>query len=145
QTLPAMLPWPDTQDKISTYSARESVAEITELLARAGESIQVWWSDQAMLRCAFQLDAEFFIDVPTPQLRVILNAVKTQILDWSLNLERDGITGQGISFSDTEKKKATSHAGQLTPPAVYAFIQTMKVDTLNQTNNNSRDVNNGIQ
>jgi hypothetical protein len=145
QTAPAVFPWPEIQEKISTHRVKEPIAEISELLARSNEGVQIVWSDQIYLRNAFKVNAEFFIEVPSPQLQAVLIAVKTQIIDWSLNLERDGITGDGFRFSETDKNRASTHATQLTPPVINAYFETMNVETLNQTNQNQGDVNNAIQ
>jgi len=40
------------------------------------------------------------------QFQGILDAVRKIILEWSLKLEADGITGKGMSFSSEEKEKA---------------------------------------
>ena len=39
---------------------------------------------------------------------MVIDAVRTRILEWSLELERQGIFGDGIMFSKEEKAKATS-------------------------------------
>ena len=42
------------------------------------------------------------------QVATILDAVRTKILDWSLQLEADGVMGEGMTFSAEEKQKAQS-------------------------------------
>jgi hypothetical protein len=42
------------------------------------------------------------------QVAAILDTVRTKILNWSLELEREGILGQGMTFSKEEKTKASS-------------------------------------
>lgn len=44
------------------------------------------------------------------QVQGILDAVRKIILEWSLKLEADGITGEGMSFSTTEKERAQAQA-----------------------------------
>jgi hypothetical protein len=44
--------------------------------------------------------------VPRTEIVGILDAVRNIILNWSLRLERDGIVGTGMSFSDKEKRVA---------------------------------------
>lgn len=41
------------------------------------------------------------------QLQGILDAVQNLVLDWSLELEKSGVLGEGMSFSRDEKEKAT--------------------------------------
>ena len=40
------------------------------------------------------------------ELRTIISAVRNKILDWALLLEENGIVGNGLSFTDEERKKA---------------------------------------
>ena len=40
----------------------------------------------------------------------ILDAVRNTVLDWSLELEKRGITGEGMSFSEEDKHKAHQHS-----------------------------------
>ncbi len=42
------------------------------------------------------------------QVAAILDAVRTKILDWSLQLEADGVIGEGMTFSAEEKQRAQS-------------------------------------
>lgn len=44
--------------------------------------------------------------VPRTEIVGILDAIRNIILNWSLRLEKDGIVGTGMSFSDQEKQKA---------------------------------------
>lgn len=42
------------------------------------------------------------------QIYAILEAVRNAVLEWGLRLEKDGIVGQGMTFSADEKRKAES-------------------------------------
>ena len=42
------------------------------------------------------------------QFAAILDAVRTNILDWSLQLEANGVLGEGMTFSAEEKQRAQS-------------------------------------
>ena len=47
------------------------------------------------------------IHSPT-KIKRILEAVKEQVLNWAIELEQKGITGEGMSFDNEEKQKAQS-------------------------------------
>ena len=47
--------------------------------------------------------------VSSSQLATIIDLVRTKILDWSLNLEEEGILGKGLTFSEDEKKIAVAN------------------------------------
>ena len=42
------------------------------------------------------------------QIAGILDVVRTKMLDWSLQLEADGVIGEGMTFSAEEKQRAQS-------------------------------------
>ncbi|HEY6331423.1 MAG TPA: hypothetical protein VI756_19005 [Blastocatellia bacterium] len=46
--------------------------------------------------------------ITASQFQGILDAVRTRILEWSINLEEAGIYGEGMVFSPTEKQAARS-------------------------------------
>lgn len=50
------------------------------------------------------------LHINASQFQGILDAVRKVILEWSCKLESDGITGDGMSFSATEKEQAQKHA-----------------------------------
>lgn len=52
--------------------------------------------------------------VQKSQIVGIIDSVRNIVLEWSLRLERDGILGEGLSFSPEEKKKAASQHFQIT-------------------------------
>jgi hypothetical protein len=46
--------------------------------------------------------------VASTEVTKIIDAVRTTILEWALQLEEEGILGDGIRFSDEEKQKAAT-------------------------------------
>ncbi len=54
----------------------------------------------------FQTNFSFFST--SSELHRIISAVRNNILEWSLLLEENGITGKGLSFSDEEVQKANN-------------------------------------
>jgi hypothetical protein len=38
----------------------------------------------------------------------LLDGIRTRVIDWSLELENNGVVGEGMSFSDEEKKRASA-------------------------------------
>ena len=56
--------------------------------------------------------------VASNRVHGMVDAVRTVVLEWALKLESEGILGDGMTFSDDEKKKATAsqifNIGQLT-------------------------------
>lgn len=50
------------------------------------------------------------LHINASQFQGILDAVRTIVLEWSLKLEADGITGDGMSFSSMEQERAQAQA-----------------------------------
>jgi len=61
--------------------------------------------EKALMDC-IQFSLQPSLHISASQFRGILNAVRKIILEWSLKLESDGITGEGMSFSSKEKEIA---------------------------------------
>lgn len=90
-----------------------------------------------------QLASQFYGLIPEliigkDQIFGILDSVRNIILDWSLKLEEDGIVGEGMSFSDKEKRTAS----QITN---VNYIGQMFGSQLQQGTSNSLSYNNDIK
>ena len=48
----------------------------------------------------------FYFETSTSSMHNIISAVRNSLLEWALNLERSGIVGENLSFSDKEIKDA---------------------------------------
>ena len=51
-------------------------------------------------------ETQFVFDTSRSEIYRILSTVRNKILDWSLLLEENGIIGEGMTFTEEEKKKA---------------------------------------
>jgi len=58
--------------------------------------------------------------------------VKTELLEWSTRLESEGIVGQGVSFSETEKQKAAKGEERFTPQVIINIIKEMTNSQIQQ-------------
>ncbi len=68
--------------------------------------------------------------ISSASIQRIVDAVKDIILRWALQLEKDGIVGEGISFSPQEKAIASNHSYQI-------FIKNFVGDkSMSNTQNN---------
>ena len=76
---------------------------------RSGSSaFQVSYSPgvEKMLMDAIQFRLQPSLHINSSQFQRVLDAVRKIILEWSLKLEEDGITGEGMSFTTKEKERA---------------------------------------
>ncbi len=110
--IPVILEDPETARAASLAETGQSVPEIQELLAKCGQKTQVMMPlDPGVARKLMDGAAAPFEPtrlVDTSQLAGILHAVRNTILEWSLRLEASGILGEGMTFSDDERERASS-------------------------------------
>lgn len=66
-----------------------------------------------------------------PQIQGILDSVRMIILDWTLELEKDDILGENLTFSSEEKAKANEHVTNY----INIINSQLQVNTLNSTQN----------
>lgn len=86
------------------------VAELENLVVRSSRDgqLQVPLPAEAQehLRNTTGFDFEFTVTMSPSDVVGILDSIRTTLLDWSLKLEKLGVKGEGMSFSDDERKRA---------------------------------------
>jgi hypothetical protein len=98
-----------------TYSAHSAQYHISQLIDIADPKSHpsVLLRPRERTYSAHYIDeGKVHISVSTASIGNILQSVKTIILEWSLQLEEDGIIGEGMSFSDQEKQIAQKHTSE---------------------------------
>jgi AbiTii len=107
--IPVMMDSAKISDLISKRPVCESINELEYLVSNNNKkflylllpkelelTIQSWSRDPLPL----------LVRVPTSQFNRILEHTRDIILNWSLRLEKDGILGEGMTFSTQEKEVA---------------------------------------
>jgi len=97
-----------TEQKFTKRHITSQVAELESLVAKSSDGqLQVPLSAEAqhLLRNVTGFDFEFTTAMSASDVVGILDAVRNALLDWSLKLEKLGVRGEGMSFSDDERKK----------------------------------------
>jgi hypothetical protein len=61
---------------------------------------------EKMLMNAIEFRLQPSLHMNASQFQGVLDAVRKIVLEWSLKLEKDGITGEGMSFTSEEKERA---------------------------------------
>lgn len=98
-----------TEQKFTKRHITSQVAELESLVAKSSDGqLQVPLSAEAqhLIRNATGFDFEFTTAMSASDVIGILDAIRNAMLDWSLRLEKSGVKGEGMSFSDDERKKA---------------------------------------
>ncbi len=98
-----------TEQKFTKRHITSQVAELESLVAKSSDGqLQVPLSAEAQhhLRNVTGFDFEFTTAMSASDVVGILDAIRNALLDWSLKLEKLGVKGEGMSFSDDERKRA---------------------------------------
>lgn len=102
---------PESIAEISLHWFREPVGALESLLTLPGDRLVVSIDmDVAKLLAANGMNGNYSIHFSKNVVVSIADAVRNLILDWAINLESEGILGEGVSFTVDEKQKAAQSA-----------------------------------
>ena len=98
---------------VSSYWSREPIGTIEHILATTNEPMLPITGEKAavLARMSSVPDFPLYLLFSPSSFQGILNAVKNRVLDWSLQLQTDGILGEGMSFRAEEKAKVSGDKG----------------------------------
>jgi hypothetical protein len=102
----------DHAERFSKMHFNTPIGEIEHDLIASRESessaFQIWYSPgvEKMLMDAMGFRLQPSLHINASKFQGVLDAVRKIVLEWSLKLEADGITGEGMSFSSEEKARA---------------------------------------
>lgn len=117
-----------TEQKFSKRRITSQAAELESLVANSSNGqLQVPLSAEAqhLLRDVTGFDFEFTTAMSASDVVGILDAIRNALLDWSLKLEKLGVKGEGMSFSDDERKKVHETQAVFNIGAIGTFTGTM--------------------
>ncbi len=99
-----------TQDLISKRKVIQSVGTLEGLILNkdSSGSLEMPFSPEAnqQISKAVGFTTKFTLMISSSSIISILDTVRNIILDWSIRLEKEGILGDGISFSKAERERA---------------------------------------
>lgn len=104
----------DSSDKIQIFTKYEfnsSLSELNLLIDEKNEShiyMALNPNVESYLRNLTGYEFKFILAISKCKVQNISEIVRNRILDWSLDLEKDGILGKDMTFTDKEKRIATS-------------------------------------
>lgn len=129
---------PDSLDRlVTTIKITESVGEINNLLNQEGNSFESVISNKvksqlmSMQQGYTQLEPRVMFE--RSQLLGVPSKLRHIILNWSLQLEDDGILGEGMKFSEKEKKAAMS-VNNFNIQNMQGVVGSVNGGTINQNN-----------
>lgn len=128
---------PDELDEVVTsISMNLSVGEISNLLKQNSDSFENVISNEVkhkLMSLQGGYDLEPRVIFRRSQLLGVTSKLRNIILNWSLQLEEDGILGKGLKFSDKEKEAAMSIT-HFNIQNMQGVAGTVSGGTINQNN-----------
>jgi len=116
--VPVIFSKPEQGERLSLRPCGQSTAELEHLLQQNGKdsSLHIPFSQETQHRLSkgFDFQTEVTLFVPFTAIVRIIDAVRTIILNWALQLEKDGILGEELSFSLQEKDAAEKSSQNIT-------------------------------
>ncbi|PST87626.1 hypothetical protein C9I86_12905 [Photobacterium sp. NCIMB 13483] len=106
--IPAQVGNTEMEDTISVFHFRQSIAEIEGIISNHSKGFLIPFTGSPLisLQDLFQSDFPFRLNFSATSLVPIVDNVRNTILKWALRLEQEGVTGEGLSFSSDEVRKA---------------------------------------
>lgn len=132
--IPVIFDDPREAEVLSKRAHGQSVAELEELVQRSGSGTSLHMPFPEDIRrklCqgfGFQTDISLFVDHIS--LVRTLDAVRNIILNWALKLEEKGVLGEGLAFSENEKKAAIQNPQNIN--YFYGPVQSPQIAQGNQ-------------
>ena len=99
-------------ESITINRIAQPITEIEYLVQGEGESLYLELpadTQSQLSKLTTGRPTEFQVSFGKSQAQQIIDSVRKIVLDWSIQLEEDGITGEGLSFSNKEKQEASKH------------------------------------
>lgn len=109
-TQPLHIPDQDLLEVVSTAHVRQPASEVSETVdgaKEAGTGTLFWSKPQASQILAKAMTGQGMpvLALPVSAFAAILDAIRNTILEWSIDLEEDGILGEDMTFSADEKER----------------------------------------
>lgn len=97
--------------KLETTTTSQAVSELEHLIAQNSQiQVRCPYNHREYIRSMTEEYQREWIDpvlvIPRNALIGILDTVRNRVLEWSLDLERRGIIGEGLAFSEGERQAA---------------------------------------
>lgn len=143
--IPTCLPNAEIEELVSKREIDLPIGELESLIENEAHELRVSLPSyvEKILVEIFDKQMQFYLIVGKTKFISILEIVRTNILNWTLELEQQGILGEGMSFSAEEKAKAqhitnhitnnigSMHNSQLQQDSAHA-TQALNVTETNQ-------------
>lgn len=107
--IPVMLDSAEISDFISKRPVSESISELEHLVTKSKSGVLLFTLPKKVeleIYKWFRDPLPLVVRIPISQVKKIVECTRDIILTWSLRLEKDGILGEGMTFSTKERAVA---------------------------------------
>jgi AbiTii len=108
--IPIIFEDPEEGEILSHRKCGQSIAEIEHMLEgkNKSSSLQMPFPQEIQRRLSrgFPFETQVTLVTQYSGMARIIDSARTIVLNWALKLEEDGISGEGLSFTEQEKKVA---------------------------------------
>ena len=106
--IPVSIPYMELEDSICEQKLPQSISEIKTLCKDSDGSVIAFTlpgTVKDLLNKIFNcIPRDYILQVPYSSVADIIEKVKNTILEWTLKLDKAGIRGEGMQFSDEERQ-----------------------------------------
>ncbi|WP_167882146.1 hypothetical protein, partial [Leptospira semungkisensis] len=142
--IPVIVQDPKIEKILTVRPLAESISEIHELYTNPKNSvIQIpldWATINQLFPDAASMGIIPYIKISHSSLKRIIENVRNLILNWALELEKDGILGEGFTFTEKEKDLALSSLNNY--GTIIYGNQLGQVMTQSNSNNSKQEMQN---
>ena len=135
--IPIVIQNNEAEKMICDKKLPNSISEIISLCQSSKNKLILEFSGEQLAMLDKMVDSplsmRYALHIPTTAVKDIEEKVKNTILEWTLKLESEGIVGENMVFSDTEKESAVS-----IPQTVNNYYGNTSV--INSTSDNAQIV-----
>lgn len=100
---------PQMEKIMLSIPVRESVSVLSEIYVSRNNGVQFSLNaelNDLLNKSTNGFDTKYSFNSSKSEIYRILSTIRNKILEWAIILEENGIIGEGITFTDAEKKKA---------------------------------------
>ncbi len=133
---------PDLAKLISTAPIDQAIGPMEELLFNRskGKILVFPYSPKQKIQISSMLKfpADVHLEIPFVIIAGIVDRVRNILLDWSLELEKSGVLGEGMAFDSKDKKEATTVTQHINAEMVNVTGQVNEQASVTQIQENYR-------
>jgi hypothetical protein len=120
---------PEMAEVLATRKLHQKVSELEHLVSKEGRLMLPFSAHHVdMLNRASNFSApQMGLQISHASVVGIIDAVRNRVLDWALQLERNGIIGTDVGFSSDEETKAKQPQVQLHIGSIGNFVGNLGV------------------